>query len=1247
MSNTYPQPPVNLQRTPNSSFKQLATDQRRVAGAYFSGPGVTLTPAGSGTGKTTAAIEIFGEAIFEELKHNEGDNPFKRILSTSFSVDAARQLKTKVKQRCRDHIDAVEANGHTENDPICKHWEEIQFWIETDSHIQTLDSFAQECLREVADEMELNPAFEVASGPEYVELVDGILVQLQHDARYAPLIATLEAAFPSGKYTDSWGVMIANVQQKAREFGKSPQEAAKSIQENMYGLFNGKQPTTVSDIVDFSSQYLDSQYESLDFEKVIQQNASNWVEYAQALYQHSTDLANAFATVLEAYCIRYENCTNAKALYTHTDITYLLWQYLDNSQFETPFRDLYRKSLENRFRHILVDEVQDTSYTQMKVLSNLIPEEPDDTHMLCIGDLKQSIYGWRSADPTLFSDLILSARNGHSNSLRVQSGYLRVHELTENFRSEPNLVASQNHIFTNLFSKTSDGRHQIDTLDIAYEPLEARRQPNPVDDTTIHTFDMSDVDLTWSGSDRKWLTNGRRESQRDTWMRIEANRVAARLQDILINNPLFIDEDRHLATGNTELTGASQMRKTRPGDFAALFRSKSKMNVYSQALSKYGIKHARIGGEPLLDQPEVELLRRALRWMSHPSSPRHLSDLVTSPLSPIGDDALERLAANHFDLRATLSTLPPSFPVKQREQLIELQTLTEEIGWERNRRKSRVLRKVIRRTGLDAVVLSDQEGLQRYANIREFIAIIDGWEENRVISFTDCLNRVSLLESEYVEESAPMATIADMESDDTVKLLSIHASKGLEFPVVIMADTFNSSIYQYVRDERIVMKRGIGFALRPYAGGAQQPDIEEFRNRFRVNGLYDEFNDGDHSSEFNRGLLWLSEERGRNGGLLHEPPFEDYVKSNRSEDWRCYYVSYTRASDHLIFPRLGERSSNSHRKWNTYVVANSEYLKLQGGNIEDVPGFNIHARTIDPKLEDIKNVQRKIVLGIDDLHEAPPPVTHQQAPRTLLANVQHVLSPPTQPNRFHLRTITPSSLQTVWLATRDYQLNILQGIDTGNTGTRSGSAPPSVAANIWGEIVHDCIEHINEELYDPADISSPDPALLNATNNIVESHLDGVARRIIATSQSELRQIAIGNYVQTRTYENIREATQVFTEFPMLSAVNGAILFFIDGRVDILYRAQDGGWILVDIKTGKPVRPGTELYEQYEWQLNVYTWMLEQVYDIQITEARLVYVYPELKEETITLNRSRTMRRLTDLTNRFIIDDSGALSFGP
>lgn len=1179
---------------------ELSPDQRAVFDAYFDRPGVVCTPAGSGTGKTTTAVETVAEAVVRELERDPDRNPFEAILVTTFTKDAARQLKAELKERLREHREAAPAD-----DPVARNWTDLLRWLETASNVRTIDSFTQDLLREVALEAGVAPSFGIADGIRRSDLLEEIFEDLRGDPDLQAPIERLEEVFPADADHGNWEAMVEAIHRNCREFCLPVEDARRELLRSVTEMHAGRDPEDFEDVLAIVEELAD--YDA-DFVRTTIDDREAWAAHAAETYRTTRRIAGDFGVVLAAFDQEYDRLSRSRGVLSHTDVTHVVREYLadgpptdergPDGDGTSARRDRFGASLASRYRHVVVDEFQDTSYAQCRILAHLL----DGANALLIGDLKQSIYEWRSAEPRLFSEVIEYA-DGESEDNVLDAETVHRVPLTENFRSHPHLVRAANHVFPRVFS--DPGRGAIGTFDVEYDPLDAERLETQPEEAHVHALRIPEAEADED------------QSRRAARVEREAERVAGVLRRALDEGSLRVDREQRT---RGEPPSSEDLDPVRAGDVAILFRSTRYMRLYSEVLDRYGIDNAVIGSHSLFREPEIEALIDALGWLGRPDDARATRRMVESPVSGVSAAGVARCADYGYDLDRAIA----GWDGGERD-LRELRALAEfRDGVSTDAPKAQVVSDLLVHSAFDVAALADRDGLQRYANLRRFVEVVDGWEDDELLSYGEFMRRLERLRQGRVDDDTTLAAIADMDSAATVKLLTAHTAKGLEFPVVVLADTTHDERYRKVCDEPFVADRRHGVALRPTTGDSHQPADGEFPT---FSGGW--FHEDDSEYDYDRGLLWVSELRDSDGRIRHHHPFREYVQDRRAEFWRLLYVAFTRAGDHLVVPFPARRGG----EWTTWAAALGEYL--------------------DPGEGDLATDDGPVPVGIDDLEPADPPASTSVDLDDLLAGVggEDPSDPAEDPTRrFRPRSLSATGVKPLLEDPREFQRTVLRGVgaadpareegverDTGSAPGDHAGPPGSLPPDDWGEVVHRTLEAIHDAADPEATVADPDRLATladRAVTDVVGDHPDADRAR------ERIRADVIPAYRGTDTWTAATAADVALPEFGAVApAPSGARPTFLRGRIDLLYR--NDGWRIADFKTGRPTARGSERHDTYRTQLSAYAWLLDAVYGLDVVGARLVYL-PVGEEKPVDVGPGGFEAKLAGIDELYV-DHEGVL----
>lgn len=398
------------------------------------------------------------------------------------------------------------------------------------------------------------------------------------------------------------------------------------------------------------------------------------------------------------------------------------------------------KEVSERFTEIMVDEYQDTNEVQDAIFKAI---SKDGKNRFMVGDVKQSVYRFRLADPTIF----IRKYKAYRDYREAAEGAPRRILLSENFRSGGEILEAANAVFSTCMSEAVG--------DLAYGPEEALVQgiehtPLPYPPVELHCI------VTASGD----------EDEAPKKTAAEAAFVAGRIRRLL-------DEQ-------TPVRERDGLRPVRPGDIVVLLRSlKSSAQYYLDALGAQGIAAVCDNGASILGSEELEELISLLQVLDNAHQDIPLAGAMLSPIFGFSADALAAVRAKHKSLdlydavceaakdddrfRVFLGTVQK---LRLAAQELPIHSLLEQIE---------------QCTDMEAVFGAMPDGETRLAGFRRFRELAAGFEDGGRRGLREFLVYLDALKVRGVAVSASG-------TQNTVTIMSIHKSKGLEFPVVVLAD---------------------------------------------------------------------------------------------------------------------------------------------------------------------------------------------------------------------------------------------------------------------------------------------------------------------------------------------------------------------------------------------------------------------------------------------------------------------------
>ncbi len=268
---------------------------------------------------------------------------------------------------------------------------------------------------------------------------------------------------------------------------------------------------------------------------------------------------------------------------------------------------------------------------------------------------------------------------------------------------------------------------------------------------------------------------------RERLRRREADWIGRRIRALLdAREEIVWDEDAAKA-------GQPAVRPVQQGDIALLFRALTNVEYYEEALRRYGIDYYLVGGHAFYAQQEIYDLLNLLRAINSPCDEVSLAGVLRSPFFGLLDETLlwlsqeKGLAAGLF-----AGELPEELEDRQRQQVEHAAATLRALRAMKDRLPvARLIYEALDRTGYDALLLAEFLGERKLANLHKLIEQARSFDRAGIFMLSDFITQLSQFVARQPDE--PLAA-THPESNKVVKLMSIHQSKGLEFPVVIVPD---------------------------------------------------------------------------------------------------------------------------------------------------------------------------------------------------------------------------------------------------------------------------------------------------------------------------------------------------------------------------------------------------------------------------------------------------------------------------
>lgn len=799
---------TELQIAEAQSNKKTKRTTEQIQAIYSSGQNI-LVSASAGSGKTF----VMAERILDQLARGV---EIRQLFISTFTVKAATELKERLEKKISQQIQ------ETQDLELKKHLGR-QLADLPNAAIGTMDSFTQKFLTKHGYLLNLSPNFRILENEsEQLLLKNEVFRQVfeshyqgqdkdnfsrlvknfagrSKDARglrkqvymiYDFLQSTsnpqswLEASFLKGfekanfpiakeKLAEAikenlWDIedfFRHHLDNDAKEFGKAAYlESVQQVLDEIISLTHestfeqyqevlervvsiskdkgGRALTNASrkaELLELKEAY--NQERKDKFEKLIALNDQiTLLKFQEKYHQESWDLAKTFQVFMSDFVDAYRKRKREENTFEFADISHYTIEILEN------FPQV-RQEYQERFHEVMVDEYQDTNHIQERMLELL----SNGNNRFMVGDIKQSIYRFRQADPQIFNEKF------HRFAKNSEEGQLIL--LKENFRSSSEVLNATNDVFKHLMDEevgeiSYDGMHQLifGNTDL---------QANPENKAEVLLYDKDDD----GDSDEEELAT---------------NKLTGEMR-MVIKEILHLHNDKGVPFK----------------DIALLTAARSRNNQVLLALSEYGIPVKTDNAEKsYLQSLEVQVMLDTLRVIHNPLQDFALVALMKSPMFSFDEDELARLALqksedkvqeNFYEklVNAQAKTSLHKDLIKS-ELHKKLEFFMETVHSWRLYSKTHSLYDLIWKIYSDRFyydyVGALPNGQARQANLYALTLRADQFEKSNYKG----LSRFIRMIDQVLEAQHDLANVAVAPPKDAVELMSIHKSKGLEFPYVFI-----------------------------------------------------------------------------------------------------------------------------------------------------------------------------------------------------------------------------------------------------------------------------------------------------------------------------------------------------------------------------------------------------------------------------------------------------------------------------
>lgn len=799
------------------------------------------------------------------------------------------------------------------------------------------------------------------------------------------------------------------------------------------------------------------------------------------------------------------------------------------------------KKYENKFEEIAIDEYQDSNLVQEYILTSV----SRGNNIFMVGDVKQSIYKFRQARPKLFLDKY------DSYKLEPVDGEDRKIQLFKNFRSRSNILDFTNLVFEDIMSRELGNieYNQDEYLNLGANFEEIQNQDYK---TELEILDLSEE------NDDIWKTDeeGTEEEQEKVEdVVLEARFVARKIKELIDDKYQIIDKK----TGRRDI----QYK-----DIAILLRTSSGVaNVYEKEISELEIPVYSDSSSQYLQSVEIETIMSLLRIINNPMQDIPLVTVMRSPIGNFTDNELIeiRMADRNSSFYEALlkSDLEKAHRflsfLKELREDEEYMTLDEWI-WN-----------IYTKTGYMNYVNLMPNGALRVSNLRMLFERAKQYEE---ASFKGLYNFINFIDKiKFNQEDLKAAKIIG-ENENVVRIMTIHKSKGLEFPVVILA--------------------GVG----------KQFNFRDLNGKILLDqdlGMGPQYIDSDRYIDFKTLAKKALAIKAKNEAI--------------SEEMRILYVALTRAKEKLIIvgrqkdvnKKMSEKqklleiySTIDDNKINPYLLQKYKtyldwleliYLKEGVANTKNLFTVNINKREkTSVKIEnEVEDISEKI---IEESNKNNDEQEKEKIKEILNWQYKHQ-SIEGIPTKTSVSKLKEKREQEVQITQEPKFIN--EEVKTKLTGAQKGT------------LIHLCLQKMREtEEYN-----------LEKITELIEGLKD---KEIITEIEAQnIDKEKLLEYTNSQLWTELKQAKEIHKEHPFYINIKASRIYnqinkeddeniLVQGVIDLFFIDKDDKLILVDYKTDY-VQHENELVEKYKGQLDLYKEALEQSLDKKVDKMCIYSVY--------------------------------------
>lgn len=1207
-----------------------------------------LVAAAAGSGKTAVLVErIINKIINENID-------IDKLLVVTFTNAAASEMRERI-------LDAIykKLEEYPENQNLQR-----QITLINKASICTIDSFCLEVVRNNFFELDnISPNFRIADTTEIELLKQEVIEDIfeekyeNQDENFSKLINTytsyrddtplkelvlkIYSYIQSSPFPEEWlneKIEMFNLKDKLNEdFSKTPwgnillKEIEEEIIDDIKTLEDIKKELDLDSELESFSQVVRS---DLDLLKILQENINNWdklyeiynkmsfvswprkkiesdlKEYAKNVRD---DVKKKFSSKLSKILIcnseeanqdifdmyeillklknlilefgkEFSKRKRLKNMVDFNDIEHLALDILIKKQEDKIEITDVAKRYQKKFIEIAIDEYQDSNLVQEYILTSI----SNNNNIFMVGDVKQSIYKFRQAMPELFISKYKTYKNKENKS---ENDNLKI-QLFKNFRSRKNVLDFTNLIFENIMRGSLGdieyNKEEYLNLGADYKEIEQNLKAE------IDIINLKDQENEEENTSE--ILEEEENTERLENIQLEARFVASKIKELIENKFQVFDRKKNC------------FRDIKYKDIVVLLRStKTSAPIFEEEIINLDMPVFSDSSQEYLDSIEIENIMSLLRIIDNPIQDIPLVTVLRSNIGKFTDDELVeiRLSDKYDNFYNAMQKAKINVGKNLQEKIEKFLTNLEK--WRKEQEYlalDEFVWKLYSDTGYYNYVGLMPNGELRQANLK---MLFERAKQFETASFKGLYNFINFIEKLKLSSGDLGSAKLIGENDDVIRIMSIHKSKGLEFPVVFLANTGKQfNLMDLNKNILLHQELGIGVKYINYDKQVQYDTLSKsaIKSKVFTETLSEEMR-----------ILYVALTRAKEK-LYITGTMNDYEKE--IEKMKIQVERYSKNGN-----KINQILIKKYKKYLDWI--NLVYL-YEKGNTKDLIEYNVLEK--EEIIKKCKRIEQEEIDVVKMLEE-------HKKDKEEIKKIEEILN-------FEYKHKLATTIPTMSSVTQIKQMqdNIkgskvrkedkeeaVQKPEKSNLLKKSKEVKERKEERMTtfdkpkflkedkedkltnaekGTLVHLCMQHLNEKVeYN-----------LEKIKKLVEE----LERKEIITSKEKenINLYKILEFTKSNIWKEMKKAKKVYKERPFFINIPAKEIYkeeieekiLIQGIIDLYYINENDEIILVDYKTDYVERgKEQELIEKYKKQLELYCKAIEEANKKQVSRIYIYSVY--------------------------------------